>query len=221
MWRLDALQMAASVLTPEYRLGSLNMDWFHDEEFDSYLRKFDIATTYNPPRRWMLWQLTKLAHDVEGDTAECGVQTGSSSWLICKGLGRKHHGFDSFEGLSEPVAKDGTFWKKGNLTISEQVATDNLSEFDVTLYKGWIPDRFPEVADRKFAFVHIDVDIYQPTLDSIEFFYPRLNPGGVLVCDDYGFTNCPGATAAIDEYMADKPEEPVALSSGSCFIVKR
>ena len=38
---------------------------------------------------------------------------------------------------------------------------------DFTLMKGWIPTRFQEVADRHFAFVHIDVDLYEPTRDSL------------------------------------------------------
>ena len=68
--------------------------------------------------------------------------------------------------------------------------------------------------------VHVDVDLYQPTRDSIDFFYPRLNPGGLFVCDDYGFTTCPGATKAIDDFMADKPETIVSMDAGGCFFVK-
>jgi O-methyltransferase len=91
----------------------------------------------------------------------------------------------------------------------------------VSWHPGWIPTRFHDAGDRRFAFVHIDVDLEQPTRDSIEFFYPRLNPGGILLCDDYGFAACPGATRAIDEFLAHKPEKIVALASGGGFIVKR
>lgn len=48
------------------------------------------------------------------------------------------------------------------------------------------------------------VDLYEPTKDSIEFFYDKLNVGGIFLCDDYGFTSCPGATKAIDEFLVDK-----------------
>ena len=40
----------------------------------------------------------------------------------------------------------------------------------IILLKGWIPSRFEEVKDKNFSFVHIDVDLYQPTLDSLNFF---------------------------------------------------
>jgi hypothetical protein len=90
----------------------------------------------------------------------------------------------------------------------------------VECYPGWIPDRFPEVDDRCFSFVHIDVDLYQPTLDSLEFFYPRLSTGGIIVLDDYGFGTCPGATAAVDSFMRDKAEPIVNLSAGGAFLMK-
>ena len=90
----------------------------------------------------------------------------------------------------------------------------------VRLLKGWIPERFAEVADRRFAFVHVDVDLLAPTRDSVSFFYPRLNDGGILLCDDYGFTSCPGATRAIDDYLTDKPEKMIALSGGGGFLIK-
>ena len=82
------------------------------------------------------------------------------------------------------------------------------------------PDRFNEVADRRFSFLHIDVDLYEPTRDSIAFFYPRMNVGGVIICDDYGFATCPGATKAIDEYLRDKPEKMMTLSDGGGFLIK-
>jgi hypothetical protein len=85
--------------------------------------------------------------------------------------------------------------------------------------EGWIPERFPEVADRRFAFVHIDVDLEQPTRDSIEFFYPRMNKGGIILCDDYGFTTCPGATSTIDAYLLDKPEKMLSMCCGGGFLI--
>ena len=67
--------------------------------------------------------------------------------------------------------------------------------------------------------VHVDVDLYEPTLASLAFFYPRMNPGGVMVCDDYGFTTCPGATKAVDEFLHDKPEKMIALPNGGGFFI--
>ena len=76
------------------------------------------------------------------------------------------------------------------------------------------------MADRKFALVHIDVDLHAPTRDSLEFFYPRMSEGGVIIVDDYGSSLCPGATLAVDTLLADKPEKMISLVDGGGFLVK-
>jgi hypothetical protein len=201
------------------------MAWWDDEPFNSYLDAFGERGGFNTHRRWMLTQLLRLVNSVPGNTAECGVFEGSSSWLICSGVhgtGRTHHLFDSFEGLSAPGGNDGAYWRQGDLAAGEEVVDAKLTPFKdiIVFHKGWIPDRFDDVADEAFAFVHIDVDLRQPTFDSIEFFYPRLSPGGILLCDDYGFTSCPGATEAADSFLADKPEKMIALDAGGGFFIK-
>src|SRR5262249_46129363 len=136
-----------------------------------------------------------------GDLVECGTYNGSTAYFMAlankeAGKTRPLHLFDSFEGLSPPLPIDGPYWQAGGLASPEELARENLSGFgNVHIRKGWIPSRFAEVADRQCSFVHIDVDLYQPTRDSVQFFYPRLQPGGMLVCDDFGFTTCPGARA--------------------------
>lgn len=108
------------------------------------------------------------------------------------------------------------------MAVGEEAFRENVAEFeaDMRVFKGWIPDCFDQLTDESFAFVHIDVDLYQPTLDSLKFFYPRLNQGAIILCDDYGLTTCPGATEAMDEFLKDKPEKAIALSAGSGFFVR-
>ena len=223
--RLFALKMIADRLIPDYRLTWHQMDWWHDEDFNAYLERFDERGRFNTHRKWTLWQLLRLVAGVEGDTAECGVYEGASSWLICaanRGTRRIHHLFDSFEGLSAPSAADGAHWKAGDLAAGEQVVREKLGPFldRLAFHRGWIPTAFPKVEDRTFAFVHVDVDLRQPTLESLSFFYPRLATGGILLCDDYACTTCPGATEAIDGFLADKPEKMIALPAGGGFFIK-
>ena len=103
----------------------------------------------------------------------------------------------------------------------ESRTLETLKEFRlIKLFKGWIPERFPEVANEKFRLVHIDVDLYEPTRDSLEFFYPRISTGGVMVFDDYGVTSCPGAYKAVNEFMNDKPEYVLHLPTAQGIIIK-
>ncbi|OYD82351.1 hypothetical protein CHT98_21625 (plasmid) [Azospirillum brasilense] len=178
-------------------------------------------------RKFAVRELCRLISGLPGDVAEVGCYTGATAWFIARhivesGVPRTLHLFDSFQGLSAPGERDGSAWKAGDLSAGIATVRRNLGDFPfVALHPGWVPERFPDVADRRFALVHIDVDLYQPTRDAAAFFYDRLVPGGLMICDDYGFDTCPGATAAIDDVMAGKPEPVVGLSAGGCFIQKR
>lgn len=223
--RFALLARIGQVLMPQYRFKWPHMQWWQDEHFNSYLRDFGELDGFNTDRRLMVHELLRLVAAVPGDTAECGVFQGAGSYLICAADARdgrrNHHIFDSFEGMSEPDDRDGSHWRPGSMAFGLEGVQQNLADFErVQYHKGWIPERFAEVADRSFAFVHIDVDLAQPTRDSMEFFYPRMNSGGIIVCDDYGFTTCPGATHTIDEFLADKPEKMVRLSAGGGFMMK-
>lgn len=225
--RYEILQKLAAVILPEYRFKWPFLDWWDNAGFSNYLDRFDELGGSNSDRRWMVAQLLRLTYSVPGDTAECGVYKGASSYLIAlfnselvAGT-RRHYMFDSFAGLSQPGDEDGSHWSDSDLSISQDTVAENLSGLEgVSFMPGWIPSRFHEVEQRRFSFVHIDVDLYQPTYDSIAFFYPRMNPGGVLICDDYGSTLCPGATSAIDRYLKGKPEKMLALCSGGGFLIK-
>jgi len=225
--RFTILRYAAKLIMPDYRFVWPHMDWWDNAQFNQYLEKFGELGKMNNERKWILSQLMRLTADIDGDTAECGVYHGASSWLILKMNqisdfdNRAHYIFDSFAGLSKPSDIDGVTWEEGSLSCELDVVKQNLKGFqDVYYYKGWIPDRFPEVENKIFSFVHVDVDLYEPTLDSMEFFYPRMSSGGIIVCDDYGFSSCPGATRAIDEFLLDKEEGMISLPTGGGFMIK-
>jgi hypothetical protein len=224
-WRFALLRIIAAALCPSFKMR-YPVEWMADENFNHYLHLVGRTgfKSVNAGRHWMLMQLLRLTSNVPGDTAECGVLHGATSYLIAsstEGAGKTHHLFDSFQGLSPPDAGDGSLWRGNDLASDAGHAKQLLSRFDnVAFHEGWIPSRFSDVEDRQFSFVHIDVDLYQPTHDSIVFFYSRLSPGAVVVCDDYGFTTCPGATRAFDEFLSDKPEKMLALSDGGGFFIK-
>ena len=227
--RFEILVWLGKKIFPLYRFSWFQMDWWENKSFNHYLDDFEEQNGFNMERRWMLYQLLRLTYAIKGDTAECGVYKGASSYLICLmnekyddlNIEKEHFMFDSFEGLSRPLTLDGRHWSEGDLSYELSSLKDAMSSFkNVHYLKGWIPERFDDVQDRAFSFVHIDVDLFQPTFDSVSFFYPRLSQGAVLLCDDYGCTTCPGATKAIDDYLKDKSEKMISLPDGGGFLIK-
>lgn len=224
--RFQAAEMLTSAVYPAYKFSEYSRIFLEDEDFlDYYKGVMDANNWHSLDRKYTLNQLLKMVLYVDGDFAECGTYKGASAYLMCQALSdsdRTVHLFDSFEGLSEPDLLDGDYWVQGALAMPEVVLAETLKGFaNYRVYKGWIPDRFSEVEQTEFAFLHIDVDLYKPTQDTLDFFYDRIIPGGIILMDDYGFKSCPGAKLAADEFFADKIEEIVMLPTGQAFVVKR
>jgi len=226
--RLELARIAASLFGNFY----LNEDyqrWRDDSDFLLQYKKLSPESPYSQDRKYIVRELTRLTHDLDGEMAECGCYQGATAWFIAnENRNVNLHLFDSFQGLSEPGVDDeleetGThFWNKGILSSTEEQTKKTLQEFNhVHYHKGWIPDKFSAVEDIVFKLIHIDVDLYQPTLDSIRFFYPRMIKNGIIILDDYGFKTCPGAYKAVNEFMSDKPEYIVNLTSGQGLIIKQ
>lgn len=225
--RLELARMSAS-LFGDYYISEDYKLWREDTDFINRYNSLSPGNPYSQDRKYTLREFARQVRNVDGDMAECGCYEGATAWFMAN----EHpdvplHLFDSFAGLSEPGRQDVDTstahfkWKTGDMSSPKSRLRETLKDFRrISIYQGWIPERFPEVADKVFRLVHIDVDLYQPTRDSLEFFYPRMAPGGVLVFDDYGVTTCPGAYKAVNEFMQDKPEYVLHLPSAQGIIIK-
>lgn len=192
-----------------------------------------IARSDTPPSVWRrdrfynLYSLVQLVKDLEGDIAECGTWRGLSSYLLCTRIrdwdpgfkGENYHIFDSFEGLSMPTSDDRLpSTMKGHFPSDLKRVKEFLSEFPhITYHKGWIPETFAALPERSYCFVHIDLDLVEPTIAAFEFFYPRMVKGGVIVCDDYASTTWPGTKDAIDSFC--KRRNVRAFSLQTCQLI--
>ena len=209
-----------------------HLNWAMSDELAAIHARWGDTPGGPADRVYLLWEVGRQlsARGIVGATAECGSRFGKSSFFLLEGLAdpeRAHHIFDSFAGLSEAkdedVARDGIkTWQAGQMSVDEATCREKLSGFpQCEFHAGWIPERFPDVADERFACVHIDVDLYEPTRDALEFFWPRLTPGGAIVSDEYGLATCPGVTRAFDEFFADRRDRHLPLASGQAIAYKQ
>ena len=164
---------------------------------------------------------------VLGDLAELGVYQGITARLFHEYCpDRTLLLFDTFTGFdtrdtTSREGKLGMFADTSAEAVRRYVAPRGEAAEKVLLREGYFPESVaPEDPDRRFAFVHLDADLYGPTRAGLEFFYPRLNPGGIIVVHDYN--SWEGARRAVDEFSAGIPEIPVPLpdKSGSVLIVR-
>jgi hypothetical protein len=88
--------------------------------------------------------------------------------------------------------------------------------------EGTFPRSITSEAERRYAFVSLDCDLYKPMRDGLKFFYEHLSPGGVIFAHDYSSKMWLGAKKAVDEFSAESGAAPVLLpdKSGTAVIRK-
>ncbi len=167
-------------------------------------------------RLWILWQAVRNARDADAAAADIGTQEGGSAYFLASAfrtmLGREVPvvAIDTFEGHpSEKISQnDGRRWfdrERPPEPVSFEDVVDYLSEFElVSVHKGEFTAVAPELPDQRYGVVHVDVNLYESTLDALRYFAPRLVRGGIVVIDDYDSPTCPGIRRAAEDFLAER-----------------
>ncbi len=188
------------------------------------LRKHNM--TQHKHEAYQLYVVARSTRKVSGDIAEVGVYKGGTAKLMSYAQGnRGMHLFDTYEGMPPPTKEDAGAVQKWQQNI-EATTVGTLDEVralmtgvpGVRYYKGLFPETSEPVKNKKFSLVHLDVDFYKATKGSLDFFYPRMNKGGVIISHDYG--QFAGVRQAFDEFFSDKPEPLIELSGSQVLVVK-
>ena len=164
---------------------------------------------------------------VAGAFVECGVWRGGSSLAAALTFQRLNdlrdlYLFDTFEGMPAPGADDvdlhgvhASHWWSAD--TQQRAARDHGATLDdvrallasypnVTLVKGMVEDTIPAQAPDAISVLRLDTDFYESTKHELKHLWPRLQPGGILIVDDYGHFE--GARKAVDEFFAERGERP-------------
>ena len=180
-----------------------------------------ITSNYDPVRFTVLAAAIQRLNDsrVPGCFAEVGVWRGDTSRILrACAPDRRLLLFDSFEGF--PDADQDTRFKDTSVDfVLDKVGRSPL----VQAVQGYIPGTFGPFTNEQFALVVLDVDKYQPTKDGLEFFYPRLSPGGYIFFHDYNSPESDwGVKRAVDEFMKDRPDSLIDIPDqwGSLALCK-
>jgi O-methyltransferase len=229
-----------------YLQAKMDLDhksWWHNLDFvsthggffvpgDATPREVLALESWDTVRRDMIVLLLRelVARKIPGDMAELGVYRGMSARLIHHYLPeRKLYLFDTFTGFDERDVKAelAATGRQTERTAFSQTGVKNalaniaVLNSNVEVFPGFFPESAPAfLTQKKFAFVHLDADLYDPILAGLGFFYGKVVPGGVILVHDYN--SWLGARKAVTEFFRDKPETPIPMpdKSGSALIVK-
>lgn len=171
------------------------------------------------------FQISRLKKEkVSGSFAELGVYKGDSAHAIHHmDPSRKFHLFDTFEGFQQKdldieTGKAATYTTHNFADTSIERVKQKLISDKFIFHKGYFPDTTQDINDEKFALVNMDVDLYNPTKAGLEFFYPRLSPGGVIIVHDYN-SDWPGIMKVVDDFSKTIPVPLIPLTDTDSSVM--
>jgi O-methyltransferase len=196
-----------------------------DHSKEAFMRTWQEVkdqTLLTPDRLWHLWVLSRATMYLEGTLVECGTYMGGSARLIAKATGHQKRldVFDTFEGMPKQYLMEGNGCAEGDLGCSlDQVMVNTRDCPSIVLHKGIVPNSLEVIKEEKFSFVYLDMDLYEPTLSALNFFWPRVVSGGAILLDDYGIDAIRAVTDAVDEF-ANYQRRVTITTKMQCMLVK-
>ncbi|MDR0220233.1 MAG: TylF/MycF family methyltransferase [Lachnospiraceae bacterium] len=184
--------------------------------------------------------LYMLAHEIkqneiQGDVAELGVYQGKTAAQVNRLFPEKRlYLFDTFEGFDErdmAVEKKNAFHDiHRSAPQFKDTSTDAVMKRmkypdSCCIVKGFFPESLAQLAGAdsiRFCFVSIDVDLYQPMLAGLCYFYEKLQGGGYILVHDYHNAEFSGVHAAVQKFIEESNATyvPIPDAFGSVVIMK-
>ena len=228
----------------EYQFDSLstihNHDFMVDERFKLAYQRGVKAAGKDYQWYWRvhigLWAAA-TAIKLPGDFVECGVNRGFLSSAIMQQLDwdttqRMFYLLDTFQGmdvkyLSELEIKGGVLERnqseinRGFYTQNLKEVEDNFAEWkNKKIVVGSIPETLPDITSQKIAFLHIDLNCTEPEVAALDYLWPKLVCGAVVLLDDYAYFGYQPQKAGMDEWAKLHDVAIASLPTGQGLIVK-
>ena len=207
--------------------------WIFDREFLDIYEVATKNTLLNVAKCWTLYHTVKQLSNLNGAVAEIGVWRGGSGIILAEGIRRSNsksslHLFDTFEGVPNNaiLEKDNQF-RGGEVSDTSVDHVKGLFMNDnfnfVQVHKGIFPVEvgMPD-PNPTLKLVHIDVDTYKSAKDVTEYCWSILEPGGMLLFEDYGYFSTEGVTEYVNEFVSKNQDCTFIYNTvGYGMIIKR
>jgi hypothetical protein len=218
-----------------------------DQELMGYISSRNVILTQFQPKsvdvevaqlRWrhyiVYWSATISSLLVGGDNrnfVEMGVCDGLTAWYASRARQSQNCGgefflYDAWEGMRSEL-----------LTASERNSAGSYSYLDIentkknlamcgqdkfVYVKGCIPESFSQSRHpEKIAWMHIDLNSSMPTIASLDFFWGRLLPGGLVLLDDFAWPGYEETQTEVEKWCQSRALEILQFPTGQALITKR
>jgi O-methyltransferase len=147
------------------------------------------------------------AKSLTGDFVECGVNRGGMARAVVE-----YVGFSTLDKEFYPF----------DYTECFEAVKQTFAQFsNVRVIRGVVPNTLANVESDRVAYLSIDMNCVEPEIAAAEFFWERISPSGVIVLDDYCYSEHYGLqNKAFDEFARSHNVEVLALPTGQGLIFK-
>jgi O-methyltransferase len=204
-----------------------NLGFLEDEKFVTAWRK-NLET---PVEEAIVWRLAVLAwaaksviaRKIPGDFVECACYKGITARILCEytdfaqQADRNYYLYDLFE---HDAAMLHHAMPEHSTTLFEKVTARFADHANVQVVQGSIPEVLHQVSPQKVAFLHIDLNNAPAEIGALEVLFDRLQPGGILVLDDYGWLAYRAQKLAEDPWLAARGYQVLELPTGQGLVFK-
>jgi len=219
-----------------------NHDFMRDPAFERAYARGVRALDGESDYRWHwrihvgLWAAASAA-TLDGDFVECGVNRGFLSSAIMERLnwdllGRKFWLLDTFAGLDSRYVSDAERAAGALERNREELASgfyvagarnvvENFAEWkNVRVIVGPVPDTLPRVTAERVAYLHLDMNCAPPEVAALEFFWPKLAPGAIVLLDDYAYFGFESQKQAMDDFATRHGVAICSLPTGQGLLLR-
>lgn len=205
--------------------------WNSEQDFCTIYEVVKTNTMVDRIRCHEIWNLVAQSAKLEaGSLIEVGVWRGGTGALIASQaarVGLRENVFlcDTFSGVVKAGEHDSIYGGSEHADTSvsavENLLLEDLELSNFRILEGIFPDETgKEIEEFQFRFCHIDVDVYQSTIDILDWIWPKIVHGGIVVIDDYGLRSCDGITRAVEEEKGKNSCFVFGTISGHAVMVK-
>lgn len=219
-WKKNLFNKAGSFLCNIYRkkagaLIYLSENMLYDTVKETYISEYPLYD-YCRYRTLELVAEEIYKNNVCGNVAEAGVAQGHFAKIINRAFpDRQLYLYDTFEGFDENDKKRdiekgytsenffcySTHFGSRGVEKNIEIVRSQMKYLDNCEFRqGYFPDSAVNEQEEKFAFVSIDMDLYDPIFAGLNFFYPRLSNGGYIFLHDYNHCEFKGIKVAVENF---------------------
>jgi hypothetical protein len=205
-----------------------NMSFFEDSRF---MEAFN-ANVREELEKTLIWRLhvhtwcVRNCMQREGDFVECGVYRGFSVAVSarCVDFGssaKQWYLYDTFGGvpadqLNAGHSSEARYAEPG---LAEDCRRRFAAYSNVQVVQGRVPEVLRERAPEKVAFLHLDMNSAAAESGALEFFWPRLKPGSIILLDDYGWRAFREQKLAEDRFLTMHGKSVLELPTGQGLVL--